>query len=88
MPPPVANDDPATRRRQHAADGHAATGVLGNDTLNGASITAFDADRADGGTVRVNADGSFTLHAAQRQLHGIDTFTYTLTNVAGSDPAP
>ena len=35
-----------------------ANGVLANDTVNGATISAYDATTSAGGTVVLNADGS------------------------------
>ena len=64
----------------------AATGVLANDTLNGATITSFDATGSNGGTLNLNADGSFTYTPALNFV-GAETFDYTLTNSLGSSTA-
>jgi hypothetical protein len=66
----------------------AAPGVLGND-FNGvpsATITGAPVTSANGGNVTLNADGSFTYNPP-RGFEGTDTFTYTLTNAAGSNNA-
>lgn len=58
----------------------AAQGVLVNDTA-GAGVTAFQNPSALGGTVAVNADGSFTYTPPVGVRNQADTFTY---NLAGS----
>ncbi len=63
-----------------------ANGVLANDTVNGASISAYTTASSQGGTVALNLDGSFTYTSATGYL-GTDTFTYTLTNSSGSSSA-
>ncbi len=64
----------------------AAPGVLGNDEVNGATITAYDATTSAGGSVVLNLDGSFTYTAPLTPV-ATDTFTYTLTNPVGSSTA-
>src|SRR5215471_15374258 len=62
------------------------SGVLANDYLGlnpVATITASDTTSANGGTVAVAADGSFTYEPAAG-FRGADTFTYTLSNSTGS----
>lgn len=84
---PVAVDD------SYTATGNirisvAAPGVLGND-FNGvptATITAPPITSANGGDVSLAADGSFTYNPPPG-FEGTDTFTYTLTNAAGSNNA-
>jgi Bacterial Ig domain/Calx-beta domain len=84
---PVAVDD------SYAATGNirisvAAPGVLGND-FNGvpsATITAPPSTSTNGGDVTLNADGSFTYNPPAG-FEGTDTFSYTLTNSAGSNSA-
>ena len=44
------------------------------------TVTAFDAVSTNGGTVSVNADGSFSYTPATN-FNGLDTFTYTITAV-------
>jgi len=89
--PPVANDD------SYAATGNvtltvaAASGVLANDSddqaLGGGAgqthVGAYDATSANGGTVSMNPDGSFSYTSAAG-FNGVDTFTYTLTDADGA----
>jgi len=84
---PVAVDD------TYAATGNirisvAAPGVLGNDFAGvpSATITAPPITSTNGGNVTLNADGSFTYNPPAG-FEGADTFTYTLTNSEGSNPA-
>jgi hypothetical protein len=83
---PVAVDD------SYAALGNVrisvpAPGVLGNDFAGvpSATITA-PTSSTNGGDVAVNANGSFTYNPPAG-FEGTDTFTYTLTNAAGSNSA-
>ena len=64
----------------------AVNGVLANDTLNGATIVAFDSTTANGGTVALNNDGSFT-YTAPTNFRGSDSFSYTLGNAVGKSTA-
>jgi hypothetical protein len=66
----------------------AAPGVRGNDYdgVPSATISSFDATSANGGDVTMNNDGSFTYNPPAG-FEGADTFTYTLTNSAGSNNA-
>ncbi len=77
----------------------AAPGVLGNDTLGGASIFSYGASSgseqttlgqstptAQSGTVKLNADGGFTYTPAGG-FSGTDTFVYLVKNSAGSSTA-
>jgi hypothetical protein len=64
----------------------ASAGVLANDTLNGATISDFDATSDEGGAVSLDADGNFTYSPAAG-FTGPDTFTYTLSNDAGTSTA-
>ncbi len=61
------------------------SGVRGNDLVNGGTLST-NGTSANGGTVTLNADGSFN-YDPPRGFSGSDTFTYTLTNAAGSDTA-
>jgi hypothetical protein len=83
---PVAVDD------SYGATGNirisvAAPGVRGNDFVGvpTATITAPPTS-ANGGDVSLAADGSFTYNPPAG-FEGVDTFTYTLTNAAGSNNA-
>ncbi|MFN0193681.1 MAG: beta strand repeat-containing protein, partial [Aestuariivirga sp.] len=64
----------------------AGTGLLANDVEiigpDTHTVTAFDAASANGGTVSVNANGSFTYISA-RGFEGTDTFNYTITDSDG-----
>lgn len=65
--------------------------VLTNDAYSaGASITAFDATSANGGTVSMTTSGAgagqFTYNPPAG-FAGTDTFTYTLTSAGGSSTA-
>ncbi len=96
-PAPVASADSYTVNTPPLTI--AAPGVLANDTLNGATITSFGASTgkeqpaagtatstAKGGTVTLNADGSFTYTPAGG-FSGSDTFVYVLKNAGGESPA-
>jgi uncharacterized repeat protein (TIGR01451 family) len=61
-----------------------APGVLGNDTLNGATIVPHT--NPAHGTLTLSANGSFTYSPAFLFV-GIDSFTYTLKNTSGSSTA-
>ena len=61
-----------------------ASGVLANDTLNGATIVSKT--NPAHGTLTLNANGSFTYTPA-RHFDGVDSFTYTLRNSSGSSSA-
>ena len=88
--PPMAVDDFYDSIGNVGINVPVGPGLLNNDTLNGATITAFDATSANGGTVNVIGDGSFT-YTPPAGFTGIgasaDTFTYTLTNGGGPDTA-
>lgn len=84
--PPVAVNDTVTALGNATLNQLAANGVLTNDTLNGASISAFDATTVNGGTVALAADGSFT-YTPTFGFTGTDSFTYTLSNVDGNSTA-
>ena len=66
-------------------------GVLTNDTDNSSGMAAdiqTGATTTAGGTVYLNADGSFDYTVPSPTFQGLDTFTYTATNDVGtSDPA-
>ena len=94
--PPVANDDNYNGFKNTPLN-VSAPGVLGNDT-NGPSVSAVGgcADVTDpftgcattqGGTVTVNADGSFSYTPPNATFTGADSFSYTATNAVGSDTA-
>lgn len=77
--PPVANPDsyPVVAGQATVP----APGVLANDTINGAILSVASGPAY--GTLTLNADGSFVYTAATGYA-GTDSFTYALTNAAGS----
>lgn len=80
---PIAKDDSEYRTPMNTPlTTTAANGVLNNDTLNGATIVAYDQTTQRGGRVNLNtADGSFTYTPATDIVSPpVDTFTYTLQN--------
>jgi hypothetical protein len=92
---PVANDDAPAGSSAPGDPFHAAfntplvstTSVLANDTgFPTPTVTAFDAASTQGGTVSVNANGTFT-YTPPAGFVGFDTFNYTATNAQGSDTA-
>uniref|UniRef100_UPI002638FC81 Ig-like domain-containing protein n=1 Tax=Ilumatobacter sp. TaxID=1967498 RepID=UPI002638FC81 len=62
-----------------------ALGLLANDRLGvePTTVTAFDATSANGGTVSVGADGTFS-YDPPADFFGTDTFTYTITDANGN----
>ncbi|MDE2337483.1 MAG: tandem-95 repeat protein [Alphaproteobacteria bacterium] len=79
--PPAANPDSFTGTENHAVTGN----VLTNDTdPNGLalSVTAGTFATAHGGSVVMNANGTFTYTPAAN-FTGTDSFTYTLNDSAG-----
>jgi VCBS repeat-containing protein len=88
--PPDAADDNYSVTGNVTLTVDASEGVLANDTDDGgvgtgpgeASVTAFDATSANGGTVTVNPDGSFS-YEPPAGFSGADSFTYTLTDAEG-----
>jgi methionine-rich copper-binding protein CopC len=60
--------------------------VLANDAGSNLAVTAFDPTSVRGGTVSVDAAGRFT-YTPPVGYEGPDSFTYTISNPAGSDTA-
>jgi hypothetical protein len=83
--PPIAAND-AFNALGNATVNQAAAGVLANDTVNGATISVFDAVGSNGGAIVLNADGSFSYTPVQGFV-GAETFTYTLVNGFGESTA-
>jgi hypothetical protein len=79
---PICVDDAYTTNQDATLTVNAANGVLANDAPNGGTVVAFDATSAQGGTVSVNPDGSFTYTPAN-SFNGTDSFTYTVRNSGG-----
>jgi len=61
--------------------------VTANDTLNGATVTAFQNPSNSGGSVAITSSGALTYTPPLNSANANDTFTYTLTNGAGSSTA-
>ncbi len=88
--PPDAVDDAYAVPGNVTLTVDASEGVLANDTDDGgvgsgpgeALVTAFDATSANGGSVTVNPDGSFSYEPPVG-FSGADSFTYTLTDADG-----
>jgi uncharacterized repeat protein (TIGR01451 family) len=94
--PQAVDDDDATDEDTLLSGG--APGVLGNDSdLNGdpLTVTAYDASSANGASVTVNPDGSFsfdptaaaTLQALAVGETLVDSFTYTIDDGNGETAA-
>ncbi len=97
--PPVARDDTFNSGFTPGVNGVGLTGDLNSDNGHGAdslsapaaTITSFTLGTVGtpvafaGGTITVNADGTFTLVDADTP--GTHTFNYTLSNLAGSSSA-
>lgn len=87
--PPEAVDDAYAATRNTQLSKNAAAGVLFNDTDadgDGLTVSAFDATSAEGGTVVVAVDGSFT-YDSPTDYTGTDTFDYTVSDGALTDTA-
>jgi hypothetical protein len=79
---PIAVDDAYTASKNTLLSVVVGSGVLQNDfddNIPGLSVTAFSTPSAQGGTVAVNANGSFT-YTPPNNFTGNDTFTYTITD--------
>jgi hypothetical protein len=86
---PVANANGYNATRDTALVVNAASGVLANDTdADGTalSVSAFDAQSAQGGTVAMNPNGSFT-YTPPAGFTGTDTFSYSASDGVSSDSA-
>ncbi|MEW6127682.1 MAG: Ig-like domain-containing protein, partial [Acidobacteriota bacterium] len=83
---PVAVNDSYSATGNILIQVPAANGVLANDYfgLPAATITSPPTTTTQGGDLTLNADGSFTYNPPAG-FEGTDTFTYTLTNSAGSN---
>jgi len=65
-------------------NGSLTASVTANDSLNGAAVTAFQNPGTAGGSVALTAAGQLTYTPPAGQSNLVDTFTYTLSNSAGS----
>ncbi|MFN8610891.1 MAG: Ig-like domain-containing protein [Vulcanimicrobiota bacterium] len=81
--PPVAVADSFSTLGNSVLSGS----VVANDTVNGATVTAFQNPSNSGGTVAVTAAGQLTYTPPANVSNIVDTFTYTLVNSAGSSTA-
>lgn len=61
--------------------------VTANDTVNGALVSQFSPVGTSGGSVQISATGQLTYIPPPGQSNVVDTFTYTLSNGAGSSIA-
>jgi hypothetical protein len=84
-PPDAVNDSYTTFKNTPL--NVSAPGVLGNDLNNPAATPIAGGPTTAGGTVTLNADGSFSYTPPSATYTGADSFTYTVTNGAGSDNA-
>jgi VCBS repeat-containing protein len=88
--PPVAADDAYTTDEDVPLSVAAASGTLLNDSdPDGDSLTvvAFDSISAQGGTVTMGSDGSFS-YSPPVNFYGTDRFTYTISDgFGGTDTA-
>lgn len=84
--PPRAVDDArnATGNIRIQTAGRSEFSTLTNDIGPGIMVTAFDATSLRGGNVSVSADGKFSYNPPAG-YEGVDSFNYTISNVAGSD---
>lgn len=85
-PAPIAVNDAYPALGNATITQAAAGGVLANDTLNGGQISSFDATGSQGGTLALNADGSYSYTPAFNFV-GAESFAYTLTNAGGNSTA-
>ncbi|QBB71920.1 hypothetical protein ELE36_17000 [Pseudolysobacter antarcticus] len=83
LSPPITVDDSYTASSGVTLN-IAAPGVLSNDTVNSATISAHTAPTH--GALTLNADGSFA-YTPTTGYTGSDSFTYTLTNSGGTSTA-
>ena len=86
--PPIAMDDARNVTGNVQID-TSITGfsILTNDTLNGATISGFDASSVNGGTVVVNASNGEFTYIPPAGFTGSDSFDYSLMNAVGSSTA-
>ena len=83
---PVGADDSYSGTENTVFAVGAAAGVLANDSdadADGLTVDSFDAVSTAGGTVSMNADGSFTYTPAAG-FTGADSFAYTVTDGNGA----
>ncbi len=61
--------------------------VTANDTLNGATVSQFQNPSTSGGTVAITGNGALTYTPPNGAANLSDTFTYTVSNQAGTSTA-
>ena len=86
---PIANNNSYTGTKDTALVVNVASGVLANDQDadgNTLTIASFDAASAQGGTVAMNSNGSFT-YTPPAGFTGTDSFSYTATDSFAQDAA-
>ena len=86
-PNPVARPTAVADAFQVLGGGILTGSVTANDTLNGATVTAFQNPGTAGGTVAISAAGTLTYTPPTNGANLVDTFTYTIGNAAGSSTA-
>jgi len=86
-PNPVAVPTAVADAFQVLGGGILTGSVTSNDTLNGATVTAFQNPGTAGGTVAISAAGTLTYTPPTNGANLVDTFTYTIGNAAGSSTA-
>ncbi|MEO0414667.1 MAG: tandem-95 repeat protein, partial [Verrucomicrobiota bacterium] len=82
---PDAVDDKFTAAFNNTLQVNKASGVLGNDSdpeMDNLSVINFDSTSASGGSISMNADGSFDYTPAAG-FTGDDSFTYTVSDGNG-----
>ena len=81
---PVAADDAYTTTPGDQLDVTAADGILSNDVdVDGDSLTVTLVDDVAHGTLTLGSGGAFT-YVPESGYHGIDTFTYTISDGTAS----
>ncbi len=83
---PLAVNDDLPALGNASVEDEEASGVLANDAVNGAVITAFDATGTQGGALVLHASGNF-LYTPVTGFIGAESFSYTLTNSLGESTA-
>lgn len=61
--------------------------VTANDTVNGATVVAFQNTGTGGGAVAISSGGTLTYTPPLNTANIVDTFSYTLANSAGTSTA-
>ena len=72
---------------QVLGDGILTASVTANDTVNGATVVAFQNTGTGGGAVAISSGGTLTYTPPLNTANIVDTFSYTLANSAGTSTA-